>query len=124
GSDFYDETCSGLGAVQNADSWFVFVRLGDSPREWIDGRKRGERSARDYPRVALMGEDFKFQLVLQWPSDSSTGDFDRLMAIEETVRASIGELGVVDGYDIGAREMNIFIWTDEPKQYSRGLCRR
>ena len=65
-----------------------------------------------------MGEDFKFQLVLQWPSDSSTGDFDRLMAIEETVRASIGELGVVDGHDIGAREMNIFIWADEPKQYS------
>jgi len=62
-----------------------------------------------------MAEDFKFQLVFQWPSDASVQDFDRLIAIEETVRASIGNLGVVDGHDIGAREMNIFVWTDEPR---------
>jgi len=62
-----------------------------------------------------MAEDFKFQLVFQWPSDASVQDFDRLIAIEETVRASIGNLGVVDGHDIGAGEMNIFVWTDEPR---------
>jgi hypothetical protein len=56
----------------------------------------------------------KYQLVLQWPSSSSTAEYDRLISLEETIRDGLGELGVVDGHDIGSGEMNIFIHTDEP----------
>jgi len=63
-----------------------------------------------------MAEDFKFQLVFQWPSDASVQDFDKLIVIEKIVRANISDLGVVDGHDIGAGEMNIFVWTDKPME--------
>jgi hypothetical protein len=56
----------------------------------------------------------KYQLVLQWPSSSSTAEYDRLISFEETIRDGLGELGIVDGHDIGSGEMNIFIHTDEP----------
>jgi hypothetical protein len=55
----------------------------------------------------------KYQLVLQWPS-LSNADYDRLLALEETFRKDLGDLGIVDGHDIGSGEMNIFIHTDEP----------
>lgn len=55
----------------------------------------------------------KYQLVLQLPSVSDA-DFDRLVSLEETIENGLGELGIVDGHDIGSGEMNIFIHTDEP----------
>ena len=57
----------------------------------------------------------KYQLVLQLPSSSSTHDYDRLISIEETIRNGLGDLGVVDGHDIGSGEMNVFVHTDDPK---------
>ncbi len=55
----------------------------------------------------------KYQLVLQLPSVSDA-DLDRLLSLEETIENGLGELGIVDGHDIGCGEMNIFIHTDEP----------
>jgi len=55
----------------------------------------------------------KYQLVLQWPS-SSQADYDRLLSLEETITNGLGDVGIVDGHDIGSGEMNIFIHTDEP----------
>ena len=56
----------------------------------------------------------KYQLVLQFPS-SSISDYDRLLSIEEMVRSGLGDLGLVDGHDIGSGEMNVFIHTNEPR---------
>ena len=56
----------------------------------------------------------KYQLVLQFPSSSMT-DYDRLLAIEETIRSGLGDVGEVDGHDIGSGEMNVFIHTNKPE---------
>lgn len=42
--------------------------------------------------------------------------YDRLLSIEETIRNRLGDLGVVDGHDIGSSEMSVFVHTDEPKR--------
>lgn len=57
----------------------------------------------------------KYQLVLQWPSSSSPAEYDHLIALEQTIRSGLDERDIVDGHDIGAGEMNIFIHTDDPK---------
>jgi hypothetical protein len=36
-----------------------------------------------------------------------------LVAVEDAVTSSVGDLGTVDGHD-GVREMNIFDFTDQP----------
>jgi hypothetical protein len=58
--------------------------------------------------------DFKGQIVFQWPA-SSLEDYDLLIAIEETIRKGLGPIGLVDGHDIGAGEMDVFIHTNDPK---------
>jgi hypothetical protein len=58
--------------------------------------------------------NFKGQLVFQWPG-SSEAHYRRLLAIEKTIRQGLGAIGLVDGHDIGADEMNVFIHTDDPK---------
>lgn len=67
--------------------------------------------------------DYQYQLVFQWPSGSMK-DLDRLLSIEEDLRASIGNLGIVDGHDIGAGEMNVFVHTNEPKMVFEKIVRR
>jgi hypothetical protein len=42
-------------------------------------------------------------------------DYDRLLAIEETIRTGLGDIGQVDGHDIGSGEMNVFIHTNKPE---------
>jgi hypothetical protein len=54
------------------------------------------------------------QLVLQWPA-TSIKDYDALIELEDKIIAGIGTLGKVDGHDMGAGEMNIFVHTDHPK---------
>jgi hypothetical protein len=56
----------------------------------------------------------KYVLIFQL-SGSSTNDFDELIELEESVRTCIGNLGTVDGHDIGSGERNIFIFTDRPE---------
>jgi hypothetical protein len=56
----------------------------------------------------------KYQLVLQL-SVSSTEDYDRLLSIEEMIENGLGDVGVVDGHDIGSGQMNVFIHTNSPE---------
>jgi|SRR5216684_152724 len=58
--------------------------------------------------------NLKGQLVYQWPA-SSEAHYRLLLAIEETIRQGLGPIGLVDGHDVGAGEMNVFIHTDDPK---------
>jgi hypothetical protein len=58
--------------------------------------------------------NFKGQLVFQWPA-SSEAHYRLLLAIEETIRQGLGAIGLVDGHDIGAGEMNVFIHSDDPE---------
>jgi len=37
------------------------------------------------------------------------------LAIEETIRQGLDPIGLVDGHDSGAGEMNVFIHTDDYK---------
>jgi hypothetical protein len=61
-----------------------------------------------------MGTNFKGQLVFQWPA-SSEAHHRLLLAIEESIRQGLGPIGLFDGHDIGAGEMNVFIHSDDPK---------
>jgi hypothetical protein len=56
----------------------------------------------------------EYVLIFQLPG-SSKDDFDQLIELEESVRGCIGDLGTVDGHDIGSGERNIFIFTNQPK---------
>lgn len=57
--------------------------------------------------------NFRGQLVFEWPASSEAG-CRLLLAVEETIRQGLGPIGLVDGHDIGAGEMNVFIHTDDP----------
>jgi hypothetical protein len=62
-----------------------------------------------------MGADMEYMLVLQWPSSLTAEEMDLLISLEDQIREDIGEQGRVDGHDIGSGEMNIFIFTEDPK---------
>jgi hypothetical protein len=55
----------------------------------------------------------KYQLVLQFPAKSRE-DFDRFVAIEDSLIEELGDLATVDGHDFGMGKFNIFVFTDEP----------
>lgn len=57
----------------------------------------------------------EYMLVLQWPSSSTAKELDLLSSLEDQIREAIGDHGNVDGHDIGSGEMNIFIFTEDPK---------
>ncbi len=57
----------------------------------------------------------KYVFVLQMPAES-INDYDEMIALEEKIIGTIGNLGAVDGHDAGSGEMNIFIHTDSPKE--------
>jgi hypothetical protein len=54
-----------------------------------------------------------YQLVFQLPGSSET-DFGEMIGLEEELRSAIGDLGDVDGHDIGQGEMNVFVLTRSP----------
>src|SRR5436309_15153854 len=54
------------------------------------------------------------ELVLQLPA-SSIKDYDAMVELEDRIIARLGNVGKVDGHDMGVGEMNIFIRTDHPK---------
>ena len=41
-------------------------------------------------------------------------DFDRLVALEDSLIEEMGNAATVDGHDFGSGQFNIFIVTDEP----------
>lgn len=59
----------------------------------------------------------KYQLVIQWPA-TSMKDYDALIEIEEVLIEKLSKMHEVDGHDIGAKEFNIFIQTDNPQSAS------
>jgi len=54
-----------------------------------------------------------YQLVFQLRG-SSVLDFEEMIALEEELESAIGDLGNVDGHDLGQGEMNIFVHTASP----------
>jgi len=56
-----------------------------------------------------------YHVVVQM-SPSSLDDFDRMIALEEELITTLGDVGEVDGHDAGQGEVNIFILTNEPRQ--------
>jgi hypothetical protein len=57
---------------------------------------------------------YKQELVLQLPANSSK-NYDALIELENCIAAGLGNLGEVDGHDMGGGEMNIFVRTDHPE---------
>jgi hypothetical protein len=57
---------------------------------------------------------YRQELVLQLPGNSIR-DYDSLIEFEDEIIARLGNIGDVDGHDMGMGEMNIFIRTDHPK---------
>jgi hypothetical protein len=56
----------------------------------------------------------EYLLVVQFPS-SSPNAYDLLLSLEEAIEENIGKFATVDGHDIGSGEMNIFLFTENPK---------
>ena len=56
----------------------------------------------------------KYQLVLQFPA-ATIVDFDRLVALEDSLIKYLPASSKVDGHDGGTGEFNIFILTDDPE---------
>jgi hypothetical protein len=54
-----------------------------------------------------------FQLVFQLRGSSQI-DFEEMISLEKELRSEIGDLGEVDGHDMGQGEMNIFVLTTSP----------
>ncbi|HIF49968.1 MAG TPA: ABC transporter [Thiotrichaceae bacterium] len=58
-----------------------------------------------------------YQLVIQFSLvDAGVEDFERLMMLENELRVVLREKHMVDGHDLGAEKMNIFINTDDPNE--------
>jgi hypothetical protein len=55
----------------------------------------------------------KYQLVLQFAAEYLE-DYDRLVALEDSLIEELGNAANVDGHDFGSGTFNIFILTDDP----------
>ncbi len=55
----------------------------------------------------------KYQLVIQFSENSMK--FDEIIKFENIIADELTEMAEVDGHDIGSGEINIFIFTDNPK---------
>ena len=51
---------------------------------------------------------------MQFSADSLK-DYDAMIELENNIISGLGNLGEVDGHDMGAGEMNIFVRTNHPK---------
>ena len=54
-----------------------------------------------------------YQLVFQLRGSSQL-DFEEMIALEEELRSAVGDLGDIDGHDMGQGEINIFVLTPSP----------
>ena len=73
-----------------------------------------QSDCRFHPVETVVKYSYENQLVLQLPG-SSLRDYDELIQLEAILSTGLGNLGEVDGHDMGVGEMNIFIHTDHPK---------
>lgn len=58
---------------------------------------------------------YKHTLVLQFPA-GGLQEFDKLIEVEDLLSKYLHGLAEVDGHDAGIEEMNIFIFTDKPRE--------
>src|SRR5258708_9218055 len=56
----------------------------------------------------------KYQLVLEFGA-TSIDDFDRFVALEDSLTEALEHSAIVDGHDFGSGTFNIFVHTDEPE---------
>jgi hypothetical protein len=56
----------------------------------------------------------KYQLVVQWPAFSMQ-DYDAMIEVEDLFMEELTSSNEVDGHDVGAEEVNIFVRTDNPQ---------
>lgn len=63
--------------------------------------------------ATAVGSRQMYQFVLQLPA-SSMADYDAVVALEDLLIDGLGD-GEVDGHDGGGGEMNLFIWTQNPR---------
>ncbi len=54
----------------------------------------------------------KYQLTIQWPA-KSLEDYDAMIAIEDMLIDKLSNANEVDGHDVGAEQVNIFIRTND-----------
>ena len=54
-----------------------------------------------------------YQLVFQLRGSSQL-DFEEMIGLERELRSAVGDLGDVDGHDMGQGELNIFVHTASP----------
>jgi len=54
-----------------------------------------------------------YQFVLQFPA-SSMAEYNAVVALEDLLIDGLGD-DEVDGHDVGGGEMNLFIWTRNPR---------
>ena len=45
---------------------------------------------------------------------SGFSDYDNMIRLEDAIIDNLGDLGSVDGHDVGSGETNIFLFSDEP----------
>jgi hypothetical protein len=67
------------------------------------------------PPICLRCGIMKYQLVLQFAA-ASIEDFDRLVALEDSLIEELDSIATVDGHDFGVGEFNIFILTNDPNE--------
>src|SRR5437660_1146101 len=67
------------------------------------------------PTRGLNAGVMKYRLVLQWPG-SSIEDYDGMIELEELLTEALPAESDIDGHDVGADEVNIFIHTDDPQR--------
>jgi hypothetical protein len=65
--------------------------------------------------------EWTHQLVFQFDA-STTGDFDRLSAVELAIKTGLPKGAEVDGHDFGLGEFNIFILTNDPVAMFEPVC--
>ena len=55
----------------------------------------------------------KHQLVLQFPETIMS--YEEMVELEESLIPALRDKASVDGHDVGAGEVNLFVLTDDPK---------
>ncbi|KAG9601748.1 hypothetical protein KCV01_g7457, partial [Aureobasidium melanogenum] len=71
----------------------------------------------DLHRIIGMSDSFaniSIGLIKHWRGEGQPS-FDILVELEDVLIAGLGDMGDVDGHDMGLSEFNIFIMTDDPK---------
>ncbi|WP_166212207.1 hypothetical protein [Cognatiluteimonas telluris] len=61
-----------------------------------------------------------YQLVIKFRRKSLADD-DAVAAIQDELRQALGDSAALDGYDLDAREINLFVVTPDPKHSFRRL---